>query len=99
MTKNAIVLLAAGQSRRMGDINKLLMPFNNEPLIRYSAKLYMSLPNSLVYVVLGHQSEQIRAALKNLDVCFVFNESYKEGQRSSVFLETYIYLILCLLLY
>ena len=85
MTKNAIVLLAAGQSRRMGNTNKLLMPFNNEPLIRYSAKLYMSLPNSLVYVVLGHQSEQIRAALENLDVCFVFNESYKEGQRSSVF--------------
>ena len=56
MTKNAIVLLAAGQSRRMGNTNKLLMPFNNEPLIRYSAKLYMSLPNSLVYVVLGHQS-------------------------------------------
>ena len=85
MTKNAIVLLAAGQSRRMGNTNKLLMPFNNEPLIRYSAKLYMSLPNSLVYVVLGHQSEQIRAALKNLDVRFVFNESYKEGQSSSVF--------------
>ena len=85
MTKNAIVLLAAGQSRRMGGINKLLMLFNNEPLIRHSAKLFTSLPNSRVYVVLGHQAEQIREALENLDVCFVVNESYKEGQRSSVF--------------
>ena len=85
MTENAIVLLAAGQSRRMGDINKLLMPFNNEPLIRYSAKLYTSLPNSRVYVVLGHQAELIIEVLENLDVYFVFNESYEEGQRSSVF--------------
>ena len=85
MTKNAIVLLAAGQSRRMGDTNKLLMPLNNEPLIRHSAKLFMSLPNSRVYVVLGHQAEEVSKALENLDVCFVFNESYREGQRSSVF--------------
>ena len=85
MTKNAIILLAAGQSRRMGGINKLLMVFNNEPLIRHSAKLFTSLPNSCVYVVLGHQAEQIREALKNLDVYFVVNESYMEGQRSSVF--------------
>mgnify|MGYP001162715746 CR=1 FL=1 len=85
MTENAIVLLAAGQSRRMGGANKLLMPFNSEPLIRYSAKLYTSLPNSRVYVVLGHQAEQIIEVLENLDVDFVFNDSYKEGQRSSVY--------------
>ena len=85
MTKNAIVLLAAGQSRRMGNTNKLLMPLNNEPLIRHSAKIYTSLPNSRVYVVLGHQAEQIIEVLENLDVYFVFNDSYKEGQRSSVF--------------
>ena len=85
MTKNVIVLLAAGQSRRMGNTNKLLMPFNNEPLIRYSAKIYTSLPNSRVYVVLGHQSEKIIEVLKNLNVYFIFNDSYKAGQRSSVF--------------
>ena len=85
MTKNAIILLAAGQSTRMGSTNKLLMSINNEPLIRHSAKLFTSLPNSRVYVVLGHQAEQIREALENLDVYFVYNESYKEGQRSSVF--------------
>ena len=85
MTENAIILLAAGQSTRMGDTNKLLMSINNEPLIRHSAKLFTSLPNSRVYVVLGHQAEEIKEVLENLDVYFVFNESYKEGQRSSVF--------------
>ena len=85
MTENAIILLAAGQSTRMGGTNKLLMSINNEPLIRHSAKLFTSLPNSRVYVVLGHQAEKIREVLENLDVYFVFNESYKEGQRSSVF--------------
>lgn len=85
MIKNAIVLLAAGQSKRMGGTNKLLMSINNEPLIRHSAKIFSSLPNSRVYVVLGHQSEQISTALENLNVYFVFNESYEKGQRSSVF--------------
>ena len=79
MTKNAIVLLAAGQSKRMGDTNKLLMPLNNEPLIRHSAKIYTSLPNSRVYVVLGHQAEQIIEVLENLDVYFVFNDYLLNG--------------------
>ena len=85
MTENAIILLAAGQSIRMGGANKLLMSINNELLIRHSVKLFTSLPNSRVYVVLGHQADQISDVLENLDVYFVFNDSYKEGQRSSVF--------------
>ena len=38
MADIAVILLAAGESRRMGEANKLLLPVGGEPLVRRTAQ-------------------------------------------------------------
>ena len=79
----SVILLAAGQSKRMGRVNKLLLPANGEPLVRRAAKLYINLGLE-VSVVLGHQADLVAAALSGLDVNIILNEDYAAGQQRSV---------------
>ena len=78
-----VVLLAAGLSSRMGAVNKLMISFGDQPLIRRSADLYCSLGMNVI-VVLGHEAEAVKSALDGLPLKTVFNPSYKTGQQSSV---------------
>jgi molybdenum cofactor cytidylyltransferase len=66
----AAVLLAAGASRRMGR-NKLLLTVDGEPMVRRAARRALEAGLSPVIVVLGHEAENVRAALAGLDVLFV----------------------------
>ena len=77
------ILLAAGQSTRMGGPNKLLATFDGVPLVRRSCMTLVEtgLP---VTVVTGHQSERIEKALAGLDVSFVRNEEFATGLSSSL---------------
>ena len=89
MAEIAIVLLAAGESRRMGLANKLLLPVDGEPLVRRTARLLASLAGSSfkdarVTAVLGHEATEVAAALAGLDVQVTVNPDYAEGQRASV---------------
>ncbi len=79
----AVVLLAAGLSRRMGGRNKLLIEIEREPLVRRTAKTYLA-AGAKVHAVLGHEAEQVRAALADLPLSFVENPRFAEGQPSSV---------------
>ena len=79
----SVILLAAGQSRRMGETNKLLLARGDVPLIRHTAQIYTSLGTS-VFVVLGFEAEKIRGALSDLPVEFVYNEKYADGQNTSI---------------
>jgi len=81
--KFSVVILAAGQSRRMGDINKLLLPVKGEPMVRRAAKLYKNL-GMQVNVVVGYEADQMEVALSGLDVQIILNDAYASGQRSSV---------------
>jgi len=73
------VVLAAGQSRRMGPSNKLLMEIDGMPLIRRTAQTLLSSDVNGVVVVTGHQDDEVRAALSGLDVTIVHNPRYAEG--------------------
>jgi molybdenum cofactor cytidylyltransferase len=81
--KAAAVLLAAGLSRRMGERNKLLIEIEGEPLVRRTAKAYLAAGVD-VHIVLGHESEQVGAVLRDLPAAFVHNPDYAEGQPASV---------------
>jgi len=77
------VLLAAGESTRFGEENKLLAAVDGEPVVRHAAEpLVTALPS--VVAVLGHEAERVRAALDQFAVDTVTNDRYRAGQSTSV---------------
>ncbi|MDE0717833.1 MAG: NTP transferase domain-containing protein [Rhodospirillaceae bacterium] len=78
------ILLAAGQSTRMGARNKLLEPVGGEPMIRRVAAAVRSAAIRRLVVVTGHQAGRVRDALAGLDCAFADNPDYPSGMGSSV---------------
>lgn len=78
------ILLAAGESRRMGGINKLTLAINGEPLLRRTVKTLLASRLDELVVVLGHQAETARDLLQGLAMRTTVNAAYREGQMSSV---------------
>jgi len=78
------ILLAAGESRRMGITNKLALAVDGEPLLRHSVKTLLTSHLTELVVVLGHASQEAQALLQGLRVRTVVNRDYREGQMSSV---------------
>ena len=78
------VILAAGESRRMGKKNKLLLPIGGEALL---VKLVASVCASdvgQVLVVIGHEAEKIRSELNEFPLNFVYNPNFSEGMTTSI---------------
>ena len=80
----AAVVLAAGQSRRMGGPNKLLARIDGVPLVRRTAEAALTSDTGPVIVVTGHQADAVRDALAGLDLRFVHNPDYAEGLSTSL---------------
>ena len=80
----AAIILAAGQSRRMGGPNKLLARFDGEPLVRRMAKRAIASKAGPVIVVTGHRAGDVTAALEGLDVATVHNPDFAEGLATSL---------------
>jgi len=82
--KISVIVLAAGESRRMGEINKLHMPIAGVPLLRRSVKTLLAAKLGEIMVVLGHENADTQALLEGLPVGTVYNEDYAAGQMTSV---------------
>lgn len=80
----AALVLAAGQSRRMGGPNKLLMMVDDQPLIRKTVATIQAAGIADVVVVVGHQEAEIRAALAGTSVRYVANPQYADGLSTSL---------------
>jgi len=80
----AAIVLAAGLSRRMGDVNKLLIEIDGTPMIRATVAACCAVCDAPVTVVTGHQSGQIERVLEGLDVRFIHNPDFASGQQGSV---------------
>lgn len=85
MTRVSAILLAAGESRRMGKVNKLELLVDGIPLLRRTAEMLLASKLKGVVVVLGHEAEKMRAILKGLPLNFVENDAYRDGQMTSVY--------------
>ena len=94
----AVVLLAAGASRRLGQ-PKQLLPYQGTTLLRHAADMACGLATSPpapspgrsyfagkggVIVVLGAHAEQIAPALEGLPVTIVIAEDWQEGMAASL---------------
>jgi molybdenum cofactor cytidylyltransferase len=80
----AAIVLAAGESRRMGEVNKLHLPIRGVPLLQRSLETLLSSNLGEILVVLGHQHADTQALLEGLPVRCVINNDYQAGQMTSV---------------
>ena len=79
------ILLAAGQSKRLKNENKLLKKFKNKPLIHHVLKSVQKSKIKEIIIVLGHQFKEIKKIIKNnKKFIFVINKKYKQGISSSI---------------
>jgi molybdenum cofactor cytidylyltransferase len=77
------VVLAAGESRRMGQ-PKQLLPFGERTILERVVDTLLTAGVGEVVVVLGHLADRVRAVLGNRPVTAVVNEFYRQGMLSSV---------------
>jgi molybdenum cofactor cytidylyltransferase len=78
------VLLAAGQSKRMGGASKLLLPLRGKPLVRWAGEALAGAGFDPLVAVLGRNAVQVREALEGLGFQFVENAKFAEGMATSI---------------
>jgi molybdenum cofactor cytidylyltransferase len=80
----AALILAAGQSRRMGEVNKLLIDIDGKPMVRRVAETILAAPVTPIVAVLGHERDRVRAAFAGLKLRAVYNPDYAAGISTSL---------------
>ena len=78
------VILAGGQSKRMGTKNKLLVPINGKPMVALTAETIIASKASSVAAVTGFEHQKIQEAIKNSNIEFIHNKNFQNGISSSV---------------
>ncbi len=78
------VVLAGGQSRRMGVVNKLLVKVDGKPMVCHAVDTVRAGGADPIIVVTGHQADRVRDVLADADVIFVHNEAFAEGLSTSL---------------
>lgn len=78
------ILLAAGQSNRFEDGNKLLADIGGKPMVRQVTDMLTQSRADGIIVVTGFEKRKIAKALKGLDLKLVENEHYLYGLASSI---------------
>lgn len=77
------ILLAAGESRRMGSLKQLL-PLSGKSFVRCCVDNLLASKVTEVIVVTGHQESLIREELAGRPVQLAHNADYRRGMGSSV---------------
>ena len=77
------ILLAAGEASRMGR-NKLLLELDGETLLHRAARRALEAGLEPVLVVLGHDAERARQALRGLACTAVVNPAWPGGMNTSL---------------
>ena len=83
-SRAGVVLLAAGESRRMGGINKLLLRVDGVPLVRRMLAAVRGAGVGETVVVLGHQADRIEPLVREPGVTLVRHGDYATGLQGSV---------------
>ena len=84
MASIAGLLLAAGESTRMGE-PKALLPWQGKTLVEHQVAALTSAGLSQIVTVLGHQSERLEALLRGwAGVRCIYNPDYQQGKTTSI---------------
>ena len=78
------LLLAAGQSRRMGGPNKLLAAIDGTPMVAHVARRLLASRARPIVAVLGNQADTVDIALGKLPVKRVRNPEFAAGLSTSL---------------
>ncbi len=81
--KTGIVILAAGESARMGEAKQLL-DFHGKTLLQHAIDTALAIPDARIAVVLGARADRIRNQCDRSPVLVVENPDWKTGMGSSV---------------
>ncbi|MEE9315045.1 MAG: nucleotidyltransferase family protein [Rhizobiaceae bacterium] len=76
------IILAAGQSRRMGAVNKLVEPWQGKPLVCHVYEAAMASKLDEVIVVTGFEPNKIRSVLAGARL--VHNPDFEAGMAGSI---------------
>lgn len=82
--KIVAIVLAAGQSRRMGTSNKLTAEIDGLPMVRHAVNAALQSGAAETIVVTGHQPDKVAAAVADTDVRLVGNPDYARGLSTSL---------------
>jgi len=80
----AALVLAAGQSRRMGPDNKLLAEVAGKPMVVRAVEAARASQAEPVIVVTGHERDRVEAALAGLSTQQIHNPDYAQGLSTSL---------------
>ncbi len=83
MQEVCTIVLAAGESKRMGS-PKMLLPYNGKTVIEQVIVNVLSAGISNPVIVLGSDHEAILKIIKGHPVSHCYNENYRNGMLSSV---------------
>ena len=83
MSRVAAILLAAGQSRRMGAF-KPLLPFGNKTVIECCIDYLRDGGVETIVVVLGHRAEEVRKSLAGRELIFAINPDPNSEMGASI---------------
>ena len=79
------ILLAAGESKRFLNENKLIKNYRGKVLINHILKSLIISKVQKIIIVLGYEKNKIKnISLKSKKITFIFNKNYKQGISSSI---------------
>ncbi len=76
------IILAAGQSKRMGSVNKLLEPWQGKPLIHHAYQAAKASKLDAVVVITGFEPKKISSILVGAQL--VHNPNFETGMAGSI---------------
>ena len=82
----AVVIMAAGESRRFGSC-KLLADIDGKPMLQHSIELAQSTDASLIQIVTGRWHQEIKQAQTSGlidDIDLIYNSGWQQGLGSSI---------------
>lgn len=79
----AVVIIAAGESKRLGSPKQLLL-LDKDSMLNRLIKMVQKAVDFPIYLVLGANAEKIKAQLPNVSLKIVENTEWQEGMGSSI---------------